>query len=220
MPALGSHRVVRYDLRGFGRSTIANEPYTHAHDLAALLDHLGIARATLIGLSLGGGAAINFALLRPDAVAALVLVDSTLGGYRWSKEFADESSAVRTVAKLRGLDAAREAWLHLKMFAPAMRSSRTAARLRQMVRDFSGWHWLHADPGTSISPPAIERLAEIRARTLVVIGELDMPDFHTIADTLVAKMPDARKVVIPGAGHLPNLEKPAEFNAALAAFLG
>jgi len=92
-----------------------------------------------------------------------------------------------------------------------------AARLATMVEDFSGWHWLHSRAGPGRA--AAERVGEIRAPTLVVIGELDLPDFHRIADLLVARLPDARKVVIPGVGHMSNMEAPEAFNAAVLDFL-
>ena len=79
MAALSAaHRVVRCDLRGFGQSPPPTTPYANADDLKALLDHLGIARAVILGLSMGGGVAINFALAYPEATRALVVAGSTL----------------------------------------------------------------------------------------------------------------------------------------------
>ena len=78
-----AHTVIRYDLRGFGRSAPGTAPYTHADDLAGLLDHLQLDRVSLVGLSLGGGAAINFAATHPQRVEELVVVDPSLGGFSW-----------------------------------------------------------------------------------------------------------------------------------------
>jgi len=96
-----AHQVVRCDFRGFGRSSPGREPYANADDLMGLLRHLGLSRVTLMGVSMGAGAVINFALTYPSAVRALILVDSTLGGFSFSSEFDAAFAAVRTAAKER-----------------------------------------------------------------------------------------------------------------------
>ena len=215
----GRYRVVRYDLRGFGKSGHGTSRYSHADDLAALLDYLGVMDVALVGLSLGGGAVINFAMGHPDRVRALVVVDPSLGGFSWSAEFTAELNNVRDVARTSGVQDAREQWLLSPLFAPALANPRSAKRLRTMVGDYSGWHWLNADLGRPFKPPAIERLGEIVAPTLVIVGELDAPDFRNIAATVVQTVSHARKVTLPGVGHLANLEDPDRFNDHLLRFL-
>src|SRR6185295_1167159 len=92
------YMVVRYDLRGFGRSAPGSERYSHASDLKALLDHLGLDRVALLGLSMGGGAVINFTIAYPEMVRALITVDSSLGGFAFSQQFASEQIALRETA--------------------------------------------------------------------------------------------------------------------------
>jgi pimeloyl-ACP methyl ester carboxylesterase len=213
------YRVVRYDLRGFGLSAASAEPYSHADDLTSLLDRLGLPRVVLVGLSLGGGAAINFAIEHPDAVRALVLVDSTLGGFAWSQGFTSDQAAIRQAAR-ESVDAARARWLTLPIFGPALQNPRSADRIRAQVAEYSGWHWLNPDPGRPFTPPAIQRLGAITAPTLIVLGERDTPDFHVIASTLEQGIAGAKKVTIPGAGHIANLEAPERFNEILLEFLG
>jgi 3-oxoadipate enol-lactonase len=213
------YRVIRYDLRGFGRSAASAEPYSHAGDLKTLLDHLGLARVVLVGLSLGGGAAINFAIEHSDAVRGLVLVDSTLGGFAWSPSFTIDQAAIRKAAIESGVEAARALWLSLAIFGPALENTRSADRVRAQVGGYSGWHWLNPDPGRPFTPPAIQRLGAITAPTLVVLGERDTPDFHAIASTLERGIAGAKKVTIPGAGHIANIEAPATFNEILLEFL-
>src|SRR5262245_446370 len=215
----GRYRVVRYDLRGFGKSGHGTSRYSHADDLAALLDYLGAKDVALVGLSLGGGAVINFAIGHPDRVRALVVVDPSLGGFSWSAEFTAELNNVRDVTRTSGVQDARERWLLSPLFAPALANPRSAKRLRTMVGDYSGWHWLNADLGRPFKPPAIERLGEIVAPTLVIVGELDAPDFRNIAATVVQTVSHARKVTLPGVGHLANLEDPDRFNDHLLRFL-
>jgi pimeloyl-ACP methyl ester carboxylesterase len=94
-----------------------------------------------------------------------------------------------------------------------------AARLWQMVGDYSGWHWGNRDPQRGHDPPAAERLREIGVPTLVILGEKDLPDFHAIAKGIADDVPDARKVILPGVGHMANMEAPERFNAEALDFL-
>jgi pimeloyl-ACP methyl ester carboxylesterase len=210
---------VRYDSRGFGKSAASTRPYTHAADLIALIERLELERVALIGLSLGGGTAINMAIACPERVRALVVVDPSLGGFRWSAEFTAAQAAVRKTAEEAGVGAARAHWLSLPIFRAAMSNASVAGRLASIVDDYTGWHWLHPDPGQPFTPPAIDRLREICAPTLVVVGEADTVDFHGIASTLESRIAHARKIVLPAVGHMANLEAPAQFNEIVRAFL-
>jgi 3-oxoadipate enol-lactonase len=118
-----------------------------------------------------------------------------------------------------GLQAAKTFWLQHPFFAPACEQPAMAARLAQMVTDYSGWHLLNTDPGQVLNPPAIQRLGTIPAPTLVIVGEQDVVDFHRIADILEHGIPGATKVVMPGVGHMANMEDPARFNAMMLGFL-
>jgi pimeloyl-ACP methyl ester carboxylesterase len=212
--------VVRYDARGFGKSALARgERYMHAADLKALLEHLEIAQAAVVGLSMGGGIAIDFALTYPEATRALIPVDSTLGGYRWSPAW--EASYAPIVARGQAGDiaGARQLWLAHPFFEPAMANAGVAARLTQIVAAYSGWHWGHPDPGRGARPPAAERLGQVRAPTLLLLGERDLPDLHGTAEALHRGIPNARKVILPGVGHLPNMEAPRQFNEIVLSFL-
>jgi len=117
--------VVIYDLRGFGRSPPGSVPYSHAGDLAALIAHIGLGPVSLIGLSLGGGAAINLAVSRPDLVRAMVVVDPSLGGYPWSPGFVAGQAAVRALAAERGVEAALERWVGLALERPGGAATRS-----------------------------------------------------------------------------------------------
>ena len=211
--------VVRYDLRGYGRSTApTSEAYSHADDLAALLTDLGTGPAHIVGLSNGGRNALSFAMAYPQAVRSLTLADSALDGYAWSEEWKARWTGIYLAAKSGDLEGARRSWLGHPLFAPARAQPGVASRLAEMVRDYSGWHWTHRDPGLVPDPPAIALLNTVRARTLVIVGERDLPDFQGITDVLVAGINGASKIVIPNAGHMSNMEAPAEFNEALLGF--
>jgi pimeloyl-ACP methyl ester carboxylesterase len=212
------HQVVRYDARGFGRSSLPDgRPYRHTDDLKALLDHLAIGPAVVVGLSMGGGIAIDFALAYPALTRALIVIDGTLAGFPWS--LPRDVALASTAAQTCGVEAGKQMWLTLPIFAPAMEQPALAARLAEMVEGYSGWHWLNADPKRAYIPPAAAQLERISAPTLVLVGERDIPDFHRIADRLAQEIPDAQKVVLPGVGHMSNMEAPDLLNAAILDFL-
>jgi pimeloyl-ACP methyl ester carboxylesterase len=220
-PLAHQYRVVRYDARGFGKSALptAGKPYAHTDDLKALLKHLDIARAFILGLSMGGGIAIDFAVAHPEATEALIAVDSRLNGWQPDSEFAAYLSAVRTRAKEAGIQAARDVWTYSEMFNPALENPTVASRLIQMIADYSGWHWVNDNPLRIPDPPAAQRLNTIRVPTLIVIGEQDVPDCLAIADTLHQGIPNSRKVMMARVGHMSNMEAPEQFNALVLDFL-
>ena len=212
------YQVLRYDARGFGKSAApTTEPYTHPDDLKSLMTHLGIDHAHIIGLSMGGAIAVNFALTYPASTATLTAVDAGLSGYQWQEELA--SVTVKAIAKRDGIEAAKTFWLNSDLFAPAAEHSAVASRLKQIVDNYPGWHFINADPASAPETPAIDRLHTLTLPTLVILGERDIPDFHHIADILEVRIPGAKKVVMPGVGHMSNMEDPERFNEIVLEFL-
>ncbi|HJU90013.1 MAG TPA: alpha/beta fold hydrolase [Gemmatimonadaceae bacterium] len=211
-------RVVRYDARGFGRSAPKSGPFESHEDLYGLMRVLGIARASLVGLSLGGRVAIDFALTHPEMVERMVLAGPGLSGFGWSGD--REPWVDSAIAALNARDSVRVSllWLQSGYMKPAMRDSTLARRLRELtVRNAS--LWMQPDSERVLEPPAVGRLSTIRIPTLVLIGTQEVPDIFRIVDTVVAAIPGARRVVIEGAGHMLNMERPAEFNRLVREFL-
>jgi 3-oxoadipate enol-lactonase len=214
------YQVIRYDLRGFGKSALpTSESYAHSDDLKALLDYLGIARANLLGLSLGGAIIMELTLAYPELARALILVDTVLWGFQWSAEQSAMDGAIWTKAGESGVQAAKQLWLNHPLFEPARKNPAVALRLAEIVSDYSGWHFIHNDPGRVPDPPAARRLDQFNAPTLVMVGERDLPDFQRIADTCQQQIANARKVTLPNAGHMSNMEAPDRFNEAILSFL-
>jgi len=212
------HRVVRYDLRGFGRSAAAPQPFSHIEDLRALMDFLKIERATVVGLSLGGIIAADFALEHPERVDRLVLVGA---GLRGDKQPPDKDALKAYEAATKGM---AEEFVNITMnsglYTTVREGTPAYARLRQMMlENFKALPTFA--PGFLKYPaqPTIERLGQIKAPTLVVIGGEDAQSLKNVADTLAAGIPGARKVGIRGASHHPPVEKPIEFNKAVLSFL-
>jgi len=215
-----TYTVIRYDRRGFGRSSLPVGPYSHVADLQTLLDHLQIPGAALVGLSRGASVALEFALTHPTRVEKLVLIDSVLGGHRWSEEYRALDKAVWEIARTQGVPAGKAAWVAHPIFAPALEQPAVGERFRTMVNDYSGWHFLNRDSDQRLDPPAAQRLHAIHCPTLIVVGERDLPDFQRIADQLHAGIAGAEKVTLPGVGHLATMEAPTRFAELVCAFLG
>jgi 3-oxoadipate enol-lactonase len=212
--------AIRYDLRGFGKSALpSGEAYSHVDDLKALLDRLGVSQADLIGLSKGGAVAIDFALTYPHRTRALVLIDTVLAGFSWSPETSARDGLVWQRAAEAGIPAAKESWLTHPLFAPAQRQPAVAARLGQIVAEYSGWHFVNPNPERGLEPPAAQRLPELAMPVLAIVGELDLPDFRQITDLVCQQVPQARKLVVPGVGHLANMEAPEQVTASVLSFL-
>ena len=140
-------QVIRYDLRGFGKSDLpTSETYSHIDDLQALLEYLGIARADLVGQSMGGAISINFTLVHPAMTRALILLNSTLGGFKRSREFFDawfEFLAVQ--ANELGVEAAKAQLLSTPLLESARAREDVARRLEECFAEYSGWHWVNDD---------------------------------------------------------------------------
>ncbi len=220
-PLAQQFRVVRYDMRGFGQSAVPNdEPYSHIEDLRALLDHLQIEQASLVGLSKGGAVALDFALMYPQRTHTLALLDTVLGGFSWSAEGSARDRLVWQQAREGGIPAAKASWLSHPLFVPAMKQTAVATRLTQMINDYSGWHFVHSNPEQGIEPPAAQRLHELQMPVLVIAGKQDTPDFLQITAVLSQQISQAQTFILPGVGHMVNMEAPETCNTLLQEFLG
>jgi pimeloyl-ACP methyl ester carboxylesterase len=214
-----SHRVVRYDLRGFGRSSAPPpSPYSHEDDLKALLAHLEISRAHVVGLSMGGRMALRFAAAYPNAVRSLVLADPALDGQSWSEDWQKRWAEMCGAAKAGRIDDAKKSWLEHPLFDPARADTAIASLLATMIGDYSGWHWHNRDSARNPTPPLSQRLAEFLTPTLLITGDRDLPDFLGAAELLERALPNVRRWIVQGAGHMVNLEAPREFNEQLLKF--
>jgi 3-oxoadipate enol-lactonase len=210
-------RVVTYDVRPYGRSGPATPDYAWHEDLRALLDHLKIERAHLVGLSLGARLAINFALAYPSRVDRLVLAGPGVDGWTFAPD--PHLPALIAAAKARDAKQATALWLAHPYMAPAMRDPTLAPRLRQLAARNEHIWTQSIGPAVVPSPPALTRLGEIRAPTLIMVGTLDLPDIQGTAKRLATDVPGARLEIIEGIGHMVNLEAPDRFRTLVTAFL-
>jgi 3-oxoadipate enol-lactonase len=213
------YRVVRYDVRGFGRSDLPSGGYANYIDLDAVVQHLGLERPHVVGLSMGGGIAADYAANFPEGLRSLTLIDSTLFGYVFPESFRS-GVAFGPIAKQRGVKAAIDAWVAHPFFAPAAEQPAVLARLNEIVGSYHGYAWL--EPPFASEPPvpvSAESLGKIKVPTLVIVGERDIPEFREVAKHMAGNIAGAKLVVVPNAGHMSNMEAPQFVNEALMGFL-
>lgn len=216
------YRVIRYDIRGFGKSVMPPGPSSTSGDLHGLLQALGITRAHVVGLSIGGGIAIDFTLQYPAMVSALVLAASGLGGTQPSAEMQRADADVDAALERDGIDAAVEAENRLWVDGPKRTPTQVDPTVRARVSEMNGalYRLPEVDaPRERLDPPAVGRLGEIHVPTLVIVGDGDVPDVIETADMLEQGIAGARKVVFPAVAHMVNMERPEEFNRVVRAFL-
>jgi pimeloyl-ACP methyl ester carboxylesterase len=210
--AFGDHRVISWSMRGHGHTESPADPARYSADLtvgdmAALLGHLGVARAVIGGLSLGGYVSLAFHLAHPAMVRALVICDSG-PGYRnaearaaWNQRAHERATELERL----GLDALSGRSREMR---EAMGEHRSAAGLARAARG------MLAQDGSRV----IDGLGSIRVPTLIIVGDRDQP-FLAPSEYMAKKIPGARLEVIAGAGHASNLDQPEAFNRVLRDFL-
>ena len=213
--AAAGYRVIRYDQRGHGRSASPPAGYRfgdHAADLAALLRALDAAPAHVVGLSKGGGIALELALREPALVRSLSLVGPLVPDHPLSPELLDSFRRFARAIRADGVErAVREVWIDHPLIASAAAHPVAGARLAAMVLAFpAGEYMATARDAADRDWRAVDRLAEIAAPTLVVSGERDVPDFAAMARLVTERVPGCRLEVVPGCGHLVPLERGAE----------
>lgn len=210
------HQVTRYDLRGFGRSSLPQASYSHVEDLLSVLRQCG-APAHVVGLSLGANIALSLALVEPKAVSSLVLASSGLPGYVWADERPPEA-ALRH-AQEHGIAAAKRFWLQHALFAGARDQPAVQERLEALVENYSGWHWHNHNPMQPLFAH-LDRMDQVSVPTLVAHGGRDALGYREIARLLESTIPGARELAFPDAGHLVNMEAPSRFNTGVLDFIG
>lgn len=221
VPALAErHTVVRYDLRGFGKSALPTGPFSETDDLRRLLDHLGHERVRLVGASWGGRVAVDFALTHQDRVHSLALLAAPWPGHDWSAGMVAFDEAETAALAAGDVDAAVEVNLDMWLRGPARTwddvPEGLADRLRGPLRT-SLVNLAAVDEhsrGTTTGD-----LDALTVPTLVGVGGLDTADFQDIGRRYAAEIPGATLVEFPTAGHLVALDAPAELAAVLEAFL-
>lgn len=227
--ALAPHcRLILWDNRGHGRSDAPDGPDqysipTFAADLRALLDHLGIERACIGGLSMGGYTAIAFAITYPDRVSALICADTapgeeTIPNRPPAEQAIRDRLPLEDLARRAGMEAVAlqtlaDGTASAEVIEDPARRARYIDRMRRLPVNGYLWAWR----SLRYRPSYTDRLGTIRVPTLCIAGARD--DFLPAVRLLAERIPDAALVVIPDAGHTANIDQPDAFNRAVLDFL-
>jgi pimeloyl-ACP methyl ester carboxylesterase len=200
LPGLSDRRVLRYDVRGYGRSPQPTTEFSLLKDLETALDQLDLQRVLLVGCSMGGGTALSFTLAHPDRVQGLVLLCPGVPGFPWPAE-PELDAQYDVLAAKRDVDGLVE--LGLREWAAAGSDDAVVAQLRAAVPA-----WFDQDDYLQTDPPVYDRLQEIQVPSVVMIGDKDRPILAAVAGATAARIPGCEFIWMPGADHLPSLRNP------------
>jgi len=217
------YRTIRFDMRGFGRSSIPTVPFSYSEDLYGLLNFLGVRSAHLLGMSMGGAAVVDFTLTHPEMVSSLVLAGSAVSGFRDPDGENDPRwQPFEEAEKAGDLDRLADLAVQVWVVGDGRSADQVPAGVRSRIYEMERHNLsLGADENLAqeLDPPAVERLGEITVPTLVIVGANDVPAILKTADLLADSIDSARKVVILDSAHVPNMEHPQEFNRLVLDFL-
>ncbi len=206
-PLCGKYHAVRYDRRGYGRSEAPKSQFAPTEDLYALLTHLKIERAVVVGNSSGGALAIDFALAHPDLVEGLFLIGPVVDGMEVSAAFLERGEKNMAPLKNGDVKAAAENWSKDR-FIIGEGHDPARKRLYEILANNPQNLKYTGEFEIRNSRPSNSRLGEIHVPTSIVVGEFDIPDVHAHAGAIEAGIPGSERDIIINAGHLVQIEQP------------
>jgi len=213
------HTVIRFDLPGYGRSEFPDRPFSIRGQIADLLRLLEVSPVVVLGCSIGGQIALDFTLEHPELVDRLILVDAGMSG----DDTHDDPDMIKVLEEaeeaFKAGDLERMVDLQLQVWTPLRTDPEVDRRIRDIALDNRRVDTLDWSLSQRLDPPAAGRLEEVRVPTLVVLGEHDAAPIAVIGEKMARGIAGARKVVIEGADHLPNMRAPREFNRIALEFL-
>lgn len=222
----GQCRVLIYDVRGFGQTVMPPDvAFSHHEDLKALLDHVGIDECNLVAMSMGGAIALDFVLTYPDMVEAMVLIGSACGGHKLhDPKLAELWEAAGDAYEAGNKQLAAHIEMETWLVGPERDLDDVPQHLRDQVTEMILRTYELEEHGEGadereLEPPAIERLAEIEAPALILVGEYDTEAIKIVNEILHERIPHTKKIVMNDTAHLPNMEKPDEFNRMVLDYL-
>jgi 3-oxoadipate enol-lactonase len=210
-----NYRVIRYDRRGYGKSSDPETKYSHIDDLNQVFVQLKVDKAIVFGMSSGGGLAINFALTYPEKVKGLVLVGSVVSGFGYTSHMTTRGGHMNPAymsdpAKL------------IKYFIMDDPYEIYSGNIKAKEKVMTLLPYLGRDNNVPTKPPekiAVKCLSEIKVPTLILVGEYDIPDVHAHAGVINAGIQNSKREIIPNSGHLIPIEQPLLFNEVVMTFL-
>ena len=218
----GDYKVIRFDARGFGKSETPDKPFSPVKDVYDLMKFLKMEKAHIMGCSMGGSTALEFALDYPHMVDRLILVGPGARGFKYSRAMEQKAAELYSIAREKGTQEAVRVFLEDPFWSYGVPSGdypEARKLFEEMVNDnrhIFDWYPNYIEIGGA---PALERASSIKIPTLIIVGDGDLADTLAAVEALLEKVDSARKVIIPGAGHMVNMEKPEAFNKIVLEFL-
>jgi pimeloyl-ACP methyl ester carboxylesterase len=220
-----SHQVLRYDMRGYGKSEPANGEFSHMNDLVAVLDALGFREpAVLMGCSMGGGLAMDFALTHPSRVRALIMVGSGPSGLELDVPSPAKFAEVEKAFEAGDLDLVAEIETQIWFDGMGRTPEQVNQAMRKLAYEMDRQALSHEVKQLgkrlpNAQSPAFDRLSDLKVPVLVIVGAHDTPYILAAADYMTERIPSAQKVKIEDAAHLPNMDQPDEFQTVVTNFM-
>ncbi len=225
-PLAKHFRVIRYDMRGFGKSSPVTGPLCRRDDLDRLLTHLDVTEAHLVGCSLSGQIGLDLALEQPHRFKSLTLVGATPSGFQLQGEPPRYLMEMFGALQSGNFDHANELqiriWIDGEHREPGQVDStlrKNALEMNRIPVQQNTFFIADMQPANPLDPPAITRLESVKCPTWIVAGALDNSEVLRAADEMAKRIPDARKTIIESTGHVPSYEQPDTFVRLLMDFL-
>lgn len=218
-----TYRVLRYDLRGFGKSKVPSNQFAQHEELVELFRQLHIERAHIVGISYGGKIALDFTLAHPEMVEKLVLVAPSVSGTEPSEDVVAFYDAEEKALEAEDLEDATELNLQMWVDGPRRAPDQVDPNVRELVREMQYHAFQTVFPEGAVEldlePPAFLRLDEVKAPTLLIVGNYDIEAKIDLAHHLKTEIKGAQLAIIEEVAHMVNLEEPEEFNRLVLDFL-
>jgi 3-oxoadipate enol-lactonase len=208
-PLATIHRVIRYDRRAYGRSELPTSSYSSTDDLRRVLVHLKVEHAVIVGSSAGGALAIDFAIAHPQMVDGLFLIGPVLHGKEFTPDFLERAKRNNEPMERDDIRGVAKNWSEDKFLIAGPNEGARRKVYEQLVANADKLKFDNRFE-QKLAPPASERLSEIKAATLILLGEADIADVHAHCDAINAGIRGSTREVVKDAGHLIQLEKPEE----------
>ena len=208
-------RVVRYDRRGYGKSSDPEVKYSHIEDLNQLFIQLNIDKAVVFGMSSGGRLAIDFALTYPWKVEGLVLVGAVVSGFGYTSHMQTRGGHFDP-GKFTDPVKVNEYFIMDDPYEIYSENRSAKERVMKLLPDLARENRVPTQPASKV---AVRSLSDIKVPALILVGEFDIPDVHAHAGVINAGIADSKREIIPRSGHLIPIEQPVLFNEAIMNFL-
>ena len=202
--------MIRYDRRGYGRSDPATSSFSPVDDLAKLLTQLKVRHAVVAGSSSGGALTIDFAIELPEMVDGLFLIGPVLHGLEYSAEFRERANRNNEPMERDDARAMARNWSQDRFLIAGPKENVRRKIYEHLIANAEKLKKYDGALEKKLAPPASERLGEIKAPTLILVGEADITDVHIHARAIHAGIGGSQLVIVNHTGHLIQLEKPDE----------